>query len=169
MTGNESGVPEVSPLGFEDFEPGRVFRHHWGRTVTEADVVLFATQTHCYQPQFTNRDYARHLGFPEWPVPETLVFAIVLGLTVEDLSESGGSFLGAPRIEHRAPVAVGDTLYATSTVVERRLSRSRPGWGVVTWRTIGTNQKGEPVLDYVRSSLVADSSRCHRSPAIQEA
>ncbi|MDF2823771.1 MAG: hypothetical protein K0R68_1179 [Mycobacterium sp.] len=142
----------------EDFEPGRTFGHHWGRTITDADVVLYATQTHLYQPQFVNTDIATHLGFPRRPVPELLVFAVVLGLTVEDLSESGGSFLGAPEIEHLATVFVGDTLYATSAVTQRRPSRSRPGWGVVTWRTIGTTQSGEPVIDYCRSSLVRGRS-----------
>lgn len=145
----------TDPIPFlEDFTPGRAFDHHWGRTVTEADVVLWATQTHLYEPAYTNADRARHDGRDDRPVPAGLVFAIVLGLTVEDLSESGGSFLGADSVAFGAPVHVGDTLYASSVVVERRHSRSRPGWGVVTWRTVGTTQDAVTVIDHRRTSMV---------------
>ncbi|MFC5139382.1 MaoC family dehydratase [Actinomycetospora rhizophila] len=141
-------------LVLEDFAPGRAFDHHWGRTVTESDVVLWATQTHLYQPAYVNAERARHDGHAHRPVPAGLVFAVVLGLTVEDLSESGGSFLGADAVRFPTPVHVGDTLYASSAVVERRTSRSRPGWGVVTWRTVGTNQHAVPVVEYRRTSMV---------------
>ncbi len=138
----------------DDFEPDSVFVHHWGRTVTESDVVLFSTQMHLYQPAYLNSEYAVHLGLRSSPVPELLVFSIVLGLSVEDLSESGGSFLGANGLEFLAPVSVGDTLYASSVVSARRESRSRPGWGIVEWKTVGSNQDGVPVLRYSRSSMV---------------
>ncbi len=142
------------PYYLEDFTPGRVFGHHWGRTVTETDAILFATQTHQYQPALVNRDYARALGHDCTPVSELLVFSIVLGLTVADLSESGGPFLGADDIRFLAPVHVGDTLYAASVVTARRPSGSRPGWGVVTWHTVATGADGTNVLSYTRSSLV---------------
>ncbi len=140
--------------GLEDFEPGRRFLHHWGRTVTESDAITFATQTHQYQPALFDAVYAEHLGLRGSPVSELLTYAVVLGLSVEDLSESGGSFLGSDDIEFIAPVLVGDTLFSSSVVVSRRESASRPGWGVVTWRTTGTNQHGTVVVRFVRSSLV---------------
>lgn len=139
---------------YADFVPGRTFAHHWGRTVTETDAVLFATQTHQYQPALFNRRYAEHDGHDTPPVSGLLVFAIVLGLSVADLSESGGTFLGADAITFGPTVHVGDTLAAASVVVSRRPSTSRPGWGIVTWRTAGTDQRDRVVVTYRRSSLV---------------
>ncbi|GAA1853149.1 MaoC family dehydratase [Pseudonocardia ailaonensis] len=153
-----SAVPAAGrtagPYHYEDFEPGRLFAHHWGRTLTEADAVLFATQTHQYQPALFNAAYAAHLGHRDRPVSELLTFSVVLGLSVADLTESGGPFLGADEMSFGVPVYVGDTLDATSVVVSRRESGSRPGWGVVRWRTVGTNQHGDMVVHYQRSSLV---------------
>jgi itaconyl-CoA hydratase len=150
----DQGSRGVAPNDYEDFPPGRIFRHHWGRTITGADAILFSTQTHQAQPAQFNAHYAAMSGLPGRPVSELLTFSVVLGLTVEDLSESGGPFLGADDVTFTRPVFEGDTLYATSVVSERRPSGSRPGWGVVRWRTIGTNQRGEPVLSYSRASLV---------------
>lgn len=146
------------PYGYEDFTPGRVFCHHWGRTLTETDAILFSTQTHQAHPAQYNSDYARQIGFAARPVSELLTFSVVLGLSVADLSESGGPFLGADEIEFGEPVFASDTLYATSAVLERRPSSSRPGWGIVRWKTIGTNQHGRPVVNYERASLVRRAS-----------
>jgi itaconyl-CoA hydratase len=144
----------TAPHHYSDFVPGRVFTHHWGRTITESDAVLFATQTHQYQPELFNAVHAAQLGHDRLPVSGLLVFSVVLGLSVEDLSESGGTFLGADDIEFLAPVHVGDTLLAASSVLSRRPSSSRPRWGVVQWRTVGTNQREQAVVSYTRSSLV---------------
>lgn len=139
---------------FEDFEPGRKFAHHWGRTLNEAEAVSFATEYLLHQPQFFNREYARHLGFKDIVVPAQLIFAITLGMSVEDLSESGGPFLGADEIVYLEPVLVGDTLFASSEVLSRRISTSRPGYGVVEWRTRARNAQGDPVIHFRRASLV---------------
>ncbi|WP_236792066.1 MaoC family dehydratase [Amycolatopsis sp. GM8] len=154
---------QAPPYYFEDFTEGRVFSHHWGRTITESDATTFATQTHLYEPALFNRAYATHLGEDRLPVSGLLVFSIVLGLSVADLSESGGTFLGADDIRFTTTTHVGDTVYAASTVEQRRTSASRPGWGVVRWRTAAANQNHELVLSYTRTSLVrfraADAGR----------
>jgi acyl dehydratase len=139
---------------YEDFEPGRSFVHHWGRTINEAESTAFATEYCLHQPQHFNRPYARHLGFRDLVVPAELVFAVTLGLSVEDLSESGGPFLGADEIGFLRPVLVGDTIFASSEVLARRVSTSRPGYGVVEWRTQAKNQSGELVIRFRRASLV---------------
>ena len=72
---------------YEDFEVGRRFVHHWGRTVTEADNTLFCTLTLHYNPHYTNAAFARAHGHPNTPVNPLLVFNTVFGLSVEDLSE----------------------------------------------------------------------------------
>jgi itaconyl-CoA hydratase len=83
-----------------------------------------------------------------------LVFNAVFGLSVEDLSEGGGPFLGVDACRFLAPVYVGDTLTARSTVVSRRPSRGQQGMGIVTWQTEGRNQHGERVIEFRRTNLV---------------
>ncbi len=139
---------------YEDFEPGRAFTHHWGRTVSEADNTLFSVLTLHYNLQYTNAAVAEASGHPRIPVNPLLVFNTVFGLSVEDLSEGGGPFLGVDELSYGQPVYPGDTLYASSEVVARRLASNRPGYGIVTWHTRGTNQRGEAVIEFKRSNLV---------------
>jgi acyl dehydratase len=143
---------------YEDFEEGRRFVHHWGRTVSADEAIEFATQHMLHEPALFNRSYAQHLGHRDLLVSPLLVFAIVLGMSVEDLSESGGPFLGSDAVEHIRPVYPGDTLFASSLVLSRRRSRSRPGFGIVEWRTVGGNQQREEVLTFRRSNLVRFAS-----------
>jgi len=84
-----------------------------------------------------------------------LVFLTVFGLSVEDLSEAGGLFLGVEDLTFARPVYPGDTLTAESTVLDKRDSGSRPDTGIVTWQTRGHNQQGEEVIDFKRTNFVA--------------
>ena len=140
---------------FEEFTPGRRFHHHWGRTLTEADNTLFTTATLAYNPLYFNAEYAHAAGHPAVVVNPMLVLCTVVGLSVEDLSEAGGPFLGVDDLTFHRPVYPGDTVTAESTVVSARESDSRPGFGVVTWHTEARNQRGEIVVDYKRTNLVA--------------
>jgi acyl dehydratase len=142
---------------FEAFEPGRVFEHHGGtgKTVTDGDNALFTSVTHAYNPLYLDAEAAHADGHPGVVVNPLLVLCIVVGLSVEDLSEIGGPFLGLDGLTFHRPVYPGDTLTARSTVVEARPSRSRPDTGIVTWHTEGHNQRSELVVDYRRSNLVA--------------
>lgn len=142
----------------DEFALGRCFEHHWGRTLTEADNTLFTTATLAYNPLYFNAEYARSEGHPGVVVNPMLVLCTVVGLSVEDLSEAGGPFLGIDELTFHRPVYPGDTLTASSTVVGLRESESRPGFGVVTWHTEGRNQRGELVVDYKRSNLVGKRS-----------
>lgn len=139
---------------FEDFTPGRLFRHHWGRSITEGDNALFSTLTLSFNPLYFNAEYARAHGHPGAVVNPMLVWTTVFGLSVEDLSEGGGLFLGAEDVVFHRPVYPGDTLTAESTVVGRRDSASDPTVGIVTWHTRGFNQKQELVIDYQRTNRV---------------
>ena len=139
---------------YEDFLPGRWFDHRWGRTIGESEAIDFATTCLIHEPGLFNRDYARQLGYRDLLVSPHLVYATVLGMSVADLSESGGPFLGSDKVAFDVPVHPGDTLYASSAVVTRRPSRSKSGFGVVEWRTIAVNQYGERVLSFQRRNLV---------------
>jgi len=139
---------------YEDFELGRVFQHHWGRTINEGDNSLFTTLTMSYNPIYFNREYAQAQGHPGIVVNAMLVFLTVFGLSVEDLSEAGGLFLGVDELTFHKPVYPGETLTARSTVVDKRESTSRPDNGIVTWHTEGFNSRGEKVIDFRRTNLV---------------
>lgn len=140
---------------YEDFTVGQVLEHHWGRTITGGDNALFTTATCNWGPLYVNAEYARAHGHPDVVVNPMLVLCTLVGLSVEDLSEAGGPFLGVDDCTFHRPVYPGDTLTARSTVVEARLSNSRADTGIVTWRTEGHNQRRELVVDYRRTNLVA--------------
>lgn len=140
---------------YEDFSVGQVFEHHWGRTVESGDNSLFSTLTLSYNPLYFNAEYAKAHGHSGTVVNPMLVFLTVFGLTVEDLSEAGGPFLGVEDLTFHLPVYPGDTLAARSTVIDMRESESRPESGIVTWHTEGHNQHGNLVIDFRRTNLVA--------------
>jgi itaconyl-CoA hydratase len=139
---------------FEDFEVGRAFAHHWGRTINHGDNSLFTTLTLHFNPLYTNLEFARAHGHPDVVVNPMLVFTTVFGLSVEDLSEGGGAFLGVEELTYHAPVYPNDTLTARSTVVDRRESASNKSMGIVTWHTEGFNQRDLRVIDFKRTNLV---------------
>jgi len=139
---------------FEDFEIGKTYNHHWGRTIGSADNILFSTSTLQINPIYFNRRHAEMLGHRDIVVAPMLVFSTVFGLSVEDLSERGGAFLGVEELTFHKPVYPEDTLTARSTVVSLRESRSDERHGIATWHTEGFNQDGERVVDFKRSNLV---------------
>ena len=139
---------------FEDFAAGQVYPHHWGRTITEGDTTLFTTLTLHYNPLYFNKPYAKEHGHDGIVANPVLVFLTVFGLSVEDLSEGGGPFLGVNELTYHQPVYPGDTLTARSTVLDTRLSASHAGFGIVAWHTEGFNQRGERAIDFKRSNLV---------------
>ena len=139
---------------FEDFAVGQRFDHHWGRTITESDAIQFATLTLAYHPLYTNRDYAKAHGHPDIVVSPHLLFNVVLGLSVEDLSEIGGPFLGVFELIYHRPVYPGTTVRATSETIEARASESNSANGIVTWATKGLDSGGETLVSFRRSNLV---------------
>ncbi len=144
---------------FEDMTIGRVFEHHWGRTITDGDNATFTTQTLSFCTLYFNEPYAKSLGHPKTVVNPLLVFNTVFGLSVEDLSEGGGPFLGVDECTFLDNVYVGDTLTARSTVRSARESKGRQGFGIVTWHTEGFNQHDVKILDYHRTNLVRKRKR----------
>jgi itaconyl-CoA hydratase len=139
---------------FERFEVGQRFVHHWGRTITEADNVMFSTGLCFWNPMHLNAEYARAHGHPGVPVNPMLLACVVVGLSVEDLSEAGGMFVGIDDCTFHRPVYVGDTIVSSSIVTSTRESGSRPDYGIVGWDTEAVNQRGETVLTLSRANLV---------------
>ncbi|MEC9192883.1 MAG: MaoC family dehydratase, partial [Pseudomonadota bacterium] len=87
-------------------------------------------------------------------VNSTFTVATMVGMSVSDVSQKAIANLGWTDIVLPKPLFVGDTLYAESEVIEKRLSKSRDNCGIVTVKTIGKNQKGEIVASYLRSALI---------------
>jgi itaconyl-CoA hydratase len=139
---------------YTDFKIGRVFEHAQRRTVLESDNALFTTLTLHYNPLYLDAERAAAAGYRGIVVNPLLVFNVVFGLSVEDLSEGGGPFLGVEALRYGAPVYAGDTLRASSTVLSARLSAKHEQYGIVSWATRGANQRGEEVVAFERTNLV---------------
>jgi acyl dehydratase len=138
---------------YADFTPGRRFEHATRRTIDRSDSLLFSATTLSLCPLYFDAEAARADGHPDVVVNPYLVLALVVGLSVEDLSEHSEAFLGISEAQFARDVYPGDTIRAESVVESRRESASRPGFGIVTWRTTGFNQREELVLRLVRANL----------------
>lgn len=142
---------------FENFFVGQKFDHHWGRTITESDTLLFSTLTLAFNPLYFNRDFAKANGHSDIVVNPHLLFNVVLGMSVEDCSEIGGPFLGVYDLTYHRQVYPGVTLRAVSETIEVRTSSSNPANGIVTWSSRGISSNGETVVSFRRSNLIRRS------------
>jgi len=139
---------------FEDFTEGDVYEHRPGRTINEADNVWFTLLTMNQHPLHFDHAYAAKSEFGRVVVNSALTLSIVTGMTVSDVSQKAIANLGWTDIRLPAPVFVGDTLYAESKVISKRLSKSRPEQGIVTVSTTGRKADGTVVMKFERTMLV---------------
>ncbi|HEY5640645.1 MAG TPA: MaoC family dehydratase [Dehalococcoidia bacterium] len=137
----------------EDFEPGRVIKHAVPRTVWDGDMALYIALYGDRRPLHCARDFAQSLGFEREPVHDLLVFHLVFGRAVPDVSLNSPANLGYADVRFLAPVYAGDTLRAETVVLGRR-ETSRPELGIVWVHTRGFNQRGEAVLQFYRWAMV---------------
>ena len=146
----------VRPLGryLEDFEVGHIYEHRPGRTITEADNISFSLMTMNRHPMHCDSAFAAKSEFGKPLVNSGLTLAIVLGMTVDDVSAQAIANLGWDNIKLTAPVFPGDTIYARSEVMAVRPSRSRPTQGIVTTQTEGYKADGTAFMTFVRNSLI---------------
>lgn len=146
--------PPTTGRRFEDFEIGAVYRHWPGRTITDTDNAWFTLVTMNTHPVHFDAQYAATTRFGRTLVNSCLTLSIVVGMSVRDVSQAAVANLGFDRVELPAPVFPGDTLYASSEVLDARRSRSNPAVGVVRVRTTGVNQDGVTVLRLERAVMV---------------
>ncbi|MBM4238380.1 MAG: MaoC family dehydratase [Gammaproteobacteria bacterium] len=140
---------------YEDFVVGDTYEHRPGRTISEADNTWFTLLTMNTHPLHFDAEYGKASEFGRCIVASPLTLAILVGMSVTDVSQKAIANLGWRDIRMTAPVFAGDTLYAESSVLEKRESKSRPTAGLVTVRTSGKNQHGKIVCDFERTILVA--------------
>lgn len=140
---------------FEDFEPGDVYEHRPGRTVTQTENIWFTLLTMNTHPMHFDEVYAAASEFGRCIVCSPFTVALMVGMSVTDVSQKAIANLGWREIKLLAPLFAGDTLYAESEVLEKRESASRPSAGIVTVRTTGKNQDGKVVCTFERTMLIA--------------
>jgi acyl dehydratase len=139
---------------YDEFEAGDVIEHQPGKTITESDNNLFSLLTMNHHPVHLDWNYAsRHLH-GKVLVVGTLVFSLAVGLTVRDISGKAIANLAYHEVVHTGPVFIGDTIYAITKVLSKRLSRSKPDRGIVKVETEVFNQRQEIVLRFSRSVLI---------------
>jgi acyl dehydratase len=140
---------------FEEFEVGAVYRHWPGKTITESDDHLFCLLTMNHHPLHLDAHYAEtSTQFGRNVVVGNLVYSLLLGMSVADVSGKAIANLEVESLRHVAPTFHGDTLYGETTVLDKRESASKDDRGVVQVETRGYNQDGTLVCVFRRTVLV---------------
>jgi len=147
---------EPSNLGryFEEFVIGDEIQHSLSKTIFESDNNMFSLLTMNYHPVHTNLDYAKKNHHGKILVVGTLVFSLVVGITVPDISGKAIANLGYEDITHLNPVFLNDTIYAKTKILDKRVSKTKNDRGIIYVETIGYNQKGQDVLSFKRKVLI---------------
>ena len=138
---------------YDELEVGAIYRSRFGRTILDADNLWFSLLTMNTNPVHFDAEYAASTEWGRPLVDSTFTLALVTGLSVVDVSERGIN-LGWREVRLPAPVFAGDTIRAETEVIEKRESRSRPGFGIVTVRTRGLNERDQVVIEFERSIML---------------
>lgn len=165
-THDEHGAAVVQQRGlwFDEMEVGTVYKHAPGRTITEADNTWFTAVTMNTQALHLDAVFAETEPFGERLVNSMFTLATLVGLSVSQLTQGTivGN-LGFSEVAFPKPLFHGDTLYAETKILDKRLSRSRPGQGIVTLEHIGRNQDGVIVAKAVRQTMVFTSDHAEQN------
>ncbi len=138
----------------EDFTKGQLIEHQLSKTLTESDNNLFCLLTMNHHPLHLNQQYAESSQHKEVVVVGTLVFSLIVGITVLDISGKAIANLLYEDIQHLEPVFIGDTLYARTRILDIKPSKSKSDRGVVYVETIACNQNRVDVLKFRRKVLI---------------
>lgn len=155
-------VVEVSPGRFretfgryyEDFVVGHIYEHRPGRTITDTDNVWFTLLTMNTHPAHFDYEFAKKTEFERPLVCSPFTVALMVGMSVSDVSQKAVANLGWDNIRLLKPLFAGDTLYTESEVIEKRESASRPQQGIITVKSTGKNQHGDVVCTFNRTMLI---------------
>jgi acyl dehydratase len=142
-------------LYFEEFELDAVYVHSPGRTVTEADNVLFTTLTMNTQSLHLDAEWSRQTEFGERLINSMFTLSTLVGTSVAQLTQGTiVANLGFSEVRFPSPLRAGDTMYSETRVRTKRLSKSRQGQGLVEFEHSARNQHGDVVATAVRSTLM---------------
>lgn len=139
----------------EDYQPGDVYEHWPGKTITQAEDHLFCMLTMAASPLHVDRHWAEaEAESGRNVVVGAFVYSLLLGMSVPDISGRAIASLGVSELQHILPLYHDDTLYGSSEVLSVRPSRSRPAQGILTVRTDGSNQERRLVCTFKRAVLL---------------
>jgi 2-methylfumaryl-CoA hydratase len=138
----------------EDFKAGETYHHPWEVTIDDGLLALFAASFLDPNPLYSSSVYARALGFRDRVVHPLVLINLAIGYSVHDVSEQAIAHLAYIDIRFPAACYPGDTLNASSTVLDVRPTKSNPDRGIVHIRTVGINQDGQPVVTFERKALI---------------
>lgn len=155
---------ESHGLYFEDFEIGAVVEHRPGRTVTETDNIWQSLLAMNLHPLHIDDAYGAHTEFGRTLASSLVTLSLVSGMSVNSTSAKAVANLGWKEIRLVAPVFVGDTIYAETEYLDKRLSAKRPNQGIVTVATRGTKADGTLFLTAERSFLVPTRAGLSEAP-----
>ncbi|TQO20988.1 acyl dehydratase [Rhodoglobus vestalii] len=142
-------------LWFDEFEEGAVYLHAPGRTVTEADNVFFTTLTMNTQSLHLDAAWSAEQPFGQRLMNSMFTLSTMVGASVAQLTQGTiVANLGFTEVNFPHPLYHGDTMYSESEVLEKRLSKSRPGQGIISLRHTAKNQEGVVVAVATRSVMV---------------
>ena len=139
---------------FEDFTVGDIYHHLPGRTLSQQDNSWFTLLTMNTHPRHFDEEYAAATEFGKPLIASPLTVAVIVGISVSDVSAKAIANLGWKEIKLPNPVFPGDTLYANTEVLGKRESRSRPNAGIVSVLTRGINQDDAEVCIFERQILI---------------
>ncbi len=141
-------------LYYEDFIVGEEIKHSLSKTIFESDNNFFSLLTMNHHPVHTNLDYAQENQHGKILVVGTLVFSLVVGMTVPDVSGKAIANLGYEDVKHLNPVFINDTIYAKTKILDKYDSKTKTDRGIVYVETIGYNQDGQDVISFRRKVLI---------------
>ncbi len=139
---------------YEEFTIGEVIKHDRTKTITESDNNLFCLLTMNHHPLHLDVEYCKNERYGQILVVGTLVFSLVVGITVSEVSGKAVANLDYEKISHDGPVFIGDTIRAETEILDKRESKSKPNLGIVYVETRAFNQKDEQVLSFRRHILI---------------
>ena len=139
---------------FEDYIKGDIYKHWPGKTITEGDNNLFTLLIMNHNPLHIDKKYCEGTEYGQTLVVGTLVFSLVAGMSVSDISGKAIANLDYENITHDGPVFIGDTIYAETEILETHESRSKSDRGIIYVETKAFNQNGEKVLTFRRHALI---------------
>ena len=139
---------------FDEFQTGQVFKHWPGKTITESDNNLFSLITMNHHPLHLDVEYCKKQQHGKILVVGTLVFSLVVGLTVRDISGKAIANLDYEKIIHEGPVLIGDTIHAESEIINVVESKSKSNRGIIYVETRAYNQNLEKILTFRRHVLI---------------
>jgi acyl dehydratase len=143
---------------FEEFIEGEVIKHDLSKTIFESDNNLFSLLTMNHHPVHLNVKYAENNHHEKILVVGTLVFSLVVGMTVGDISGKAVANLNYESIQHQGPCFIGDTLSCETEIISSRESKSNPNAGIIYVETRAFNQDEKKILTFRRNVLVKKGS-----------